>query len=121
MQPSYAYNNNVIKYPGKEITSMVFGINALVWGVFTIFFCWHIVLAMVYGVMSIGFGIVALVLRNQVYSSNATVFTGKANIGKKLGTAGIICGAVAMVLSIIIIFVIIAVAGSSAVYSILAS
>ena len=101
--------------PGKEITSMVFGINALVWGIFSAFFCWHIICAAIYGLMSIGCGIVALVLHKKVLEE-ATFTTKKVALGKKLGIAGIICSAIAIVLSIIVLMAIIALGVGSALY-----
>ncbi|MBO5238400.1 MAG: hypothetical protein J6B50_06470 [Lachnospiraceae bacterium] len=102
-----AYYTEPVSCPGKEITSMVFGINALVWGVFGLLFCWHIVLAIAYGVVGIGCAIPSLVLFSQV-KKIATVITKKGEIGKKLAIAGLICSIVAIVLSIILLFVFIA-------------
>lgn len=114
----YPYPGNAqapVVCPGKEITSMVFGINALVWGIFSAFFCWHIICAAIYGLMSIGCGIVALVLHKKVLEE-ATFTTKKVALGKKLGIAGIICSAIAIVLSIIVLMAIIALGVGSALY-----
>lgn len=96
----------VTRCPGKEIVGMVLGINSLVWGVLGIFFCWHIGLAIAYGGIGIGTGIAARILHNKVHEQ-ATLITNKIEIGNKLGLAGIICGAVSIVLSIIVLIVLI--------------
>ena len=101
-----AYYTEPVRCPGKEITSMVFGINALVWGVFGLVFCWHIVLAIVYGVVGIGCGITAIVLFKQV-KNIATVITKKGEVGNKLGIAGLICSILAIVISILVLIVLI--------------
>ena len=100
-----AYNANAgVRCPGKEITSMVLGIVSLFYGAFGVVFCWHPVLAWTFGILGVGCGIPAIILHNQVMKI-ATITTKKVKIGKNLGTAGIICGAVTMVLDIIIVLV----------------
>lgn len=113
-QPNTGYNmlNNEVKCPGKEITSMVLGILSIFYGGFGVLFCWHPVFAWVFGLFGVGCGIPALVLHSSVMKI-ATVTTKKVKVGKNLGTAGIICGALAMVLDIIFILVVIFAFGSS--------
>lgn len=108
----YMYSQSMadaqVRCPGKEITSMIFGINALVWGVLGDLFFWNPIISIVYGLIAVGCAIPALVLSKQVYEV-ATVTTKKVATGKKLAIAGIICGCAGLVITIIIlIFVMIA-------------
>lgn len=104
-QPVYTSNPGEVKCPGKEITGMVLGINSLAWSIFGLFFGWipfyGMIFGIVYGIIGIGCGIATNIIHNKVLEQ-ATVITNKIRNGKKLATAGIIVGAVAIGLSIII-------------------
>ncbi len=94
-----------IQCPGKEITGMIFGINALVWGILSLIVCWipiySLILGTMYGVFAIAFAIVAKTLANKVFAQ-ATIITNKIRNGNKLATAGLVLGIIGLVLSIII-------------------
>ena len=106
VQPNgYRNSEPVVRCPGKEITGMILGINSLLWGSLGLFFCWHIVIAIVYGGFGIGFGIAATILRKKVHEV-ANQITKKIEIGGKLGIAGIVCGAVSIVLGIMFVILI---------------
>lgn len=107
-----AYVNNEVRCPGKEITCMVLGIFSLVYGGFAALFFWHIVIGIIFGILGIGLGIPAIVLHGSVMKT-ATVTTKKVQVGKKLGIAGIICGAVAMVIAILFFVVVVGILGAS--------
>ena len=104
-QPVYTSNPGEVKCPGKEITGMVLGINSLAWSIFGLFFGWiplyGMIFGIVYGIIGIGCGIATNIIHNKVLEQ-ATVITNKIRNGKKLATAGIIVGAIAIGLSIII-------------------
>lgn len=106
------YRVNEIKCPGKEIAGMVLGIFSLFYGVFAVFFFWYVILSVVFALFAAGTGIAAMVLNNKV-KEQATVMTKKTTIGKNLGIAGMICGIVAVILSIIFFIVAITIFGSS--------
>jgi len=108
----YAPLSNEVKCPGKEITSMILGIFSLFYGVFGIFFCWMPVYAWIFGLFAVGCGIPSIVLHNSVMKI-ATVTTKKVKVGKNLAVAGIITGAAAMVLDIIVIIVFAGALGTS--------
>ena len=90
--------------PGKEITGLVLGINALVWPIIGLCCCALPIsggiLSIIYGLFGIGFGIAAAILYNKCIEQ-ADYITKKITIGKKLGIAGIIVGAVGIVLGIV--------------------
>ena len=128
-QPAYqqpqpnlqGFQQQVAKCPAKEIACLVCGISSLVWSVLgTLLGCfpvYGIIFAVIWGGFGIGFGIAANILNKKVHEQ-ADEFTNKIEIGKKLATAGIIVGAIGMVLSIIATIVIIAVWGAAAATSI---
>lgn len=91
-----------IRCPGKEIAALVLGINALVWGIFSLLFCWYIALSIAYMFIGLGCGIAALVLFKKI-QEQATVIAPKAYTAKKLATVGIICSCVGLVFAIIFI------------------
>lgn len=93
------YNTTETRCPGKEIVGMVFGINALVWGVFGAIFCWFLPIAITFGIIGIGCGITAMIMHSKVHQQ-ATVITNKIETGKKLGIAGLITGSAAIIISI---------------------
>lgn len=109
---SYAPISNEVKCPGKEITSMILGIFSLFYGVFGIIFCWMPIYAWIFGLFAVGCGIPSIILHNSVMKI-ATVTTKKVKVGKNLGVAGIITGAAAMVLDIIVIIIFAGVLGTS--------
>ncbi len=105
--PTPEYDTGV-KCPGKEITGMILGINALVWSVLGAMFCWMplygIIFGTLYPLMGIGCGVAANILHKKVLEQ-ATVTTKKIHIGKKLATAGIIVGAVSIGLAIMFLII----------------
>lgn len=110
--PTYSKaNTNVVRCPGKEISGLVCGIMSIFYGAFGVLFCWHPAIAFSFGIIAIGNGIPAIILNKQV-KKIATLMTKKTTIGKNLGVAGIICGAVAMVLDIIVILVLVGLYGT---------
>ena len=122
-------NSAPVKCPGKEITGMVFGISALIWGVLTIIMGFvgiavagtiHryssylgsyrgsvasassqvYVYGFVYAFMAIGCAIVTLVLRGKIYAV-AQDISNKIKIGFGLAIAGLITGGIGLLLTII--------------------
>lgn len=118
-----------VKCPGKEITGMVFGISALIWGVLTIIMGFvgiavagtiHryssylgsfrgsvaasssqvFVYGFVYAFMAIGCAIVTLVLRGKIYAV-AQEISNKIKIGFGLAIAGLITGGIGLLITII--------------------
>ena len=67
-----------VKCPGKEIYGLVFGINALVWGILALMLAWipfyGLFFGGIYGTFGIVFAIVTFVLSNKVFEQ-ATVIT----------------------------------------------
>lgn len=113
------YNNSMppqTKCPGKEITGMVLGINAIAWSGLGMLFCWHFALGLVYGLLGIGCGIGATVLHKKVHEQ-ATYITNKIELGKKLGIAGIIVGSILLLISFLILVAFIALGVAASIYS----
>ncbi|MCR4617280.1 MAG: hypothetical protein K5669_03705, partial [Lachnospiraceae bacterium] len=96
------YAKPEIKCPGKEITGMVFGINALVWGVLAIILAWFpfygLIFGLSYGIVGIACAIVTFVLYNKV-KEQATVITNKILRGRSLAKAGLIVSIISVVVA----------------------
>lgn len=89
--------------PVKEIITLVLGIYSLMSGVVAACTFWHPVLATVFFILGIGYGIPAMILFKKI-QEQATLITNKAYVGKKLALAGIICSCAAFVLMLILWF-----------------
>ena len=100
------YQHQPVRCPGKEITGLVFGINALVWGILGTMFSWipfyGMIFSVIWGGMGIGCGIVAIMMHKQVHEI-AEEITNKVETGKKLAVPGIIIGAIGIAISVIVI------------------
>ncbi len=92
-----------VKCPGKEISGLVFGINALVWGILALMLAWipfyGLFFGGIYGTFGIVFAIVTFVLSNKVFFY-LSVITNKIKNGKKLARAGLIISIIAVCLAI---------------------
>lgn len=92
--------------PGKEITGMILGINALTWPVLGLMFCIIPIsggiISIVYGLLGVGCAIPAMILYNKV-NEQADYMTKKIITGRKLAIAGLIVGAVGVFMGILAI------------------
>lgn len=88
------------KCPGKEVTTLVFGINALFWAALGLLFCWFPICCFIYVIGAGCMSGVSLVFHNKVMME-AEVTTKKVHVGKKLAVAALIVSGVALLLTII--------------------
>ena len=116
-QDLQGYQHQPVRCPGKEITGLVFGINALVWGILGTLFSWipfyGMIFSVIWGGMGIGCGIVAIIMHKQVHEV-AEEITNKVETGKKLAIPGIVIDAIGIVISVIVIIFMVAILGVSA-------
>ena len=106
------YQVKPVRCPGKEIVGLVFGINALVWGVLALLFCWHPMIGTIYALSAIAYSVVTFVMDKQI-GEKAEEISSKIIYGKRMAIAGMIIGIVAIGITVVIVLVFgVAVVGS---------
>ena len=111
---------NEVVYPGKEVVGLLFGIAALVSGIFALLTTWLPVYGWIFGGICAVCTIIDVIVTKVQWGTikkNATSFTSKIKNGNGMATAGLIMAIISIVIliiSVIVCIVILAAVGAGA-------
>lgn len=116
-ETQYSYSTDTpVMCPGKEITSMVFGINAIVWsGLGTLFGLiplYGMIYYVIWGLVGLGCAITSKILYKKA-KEQADYVTKKGETGNKLSNISFIVLGVGLLISIVMLIIGIAIFGLS--------
>ena len=114
-------------YPGREIVGLVFGISALISGIFALLTAWFPIYGWIFGGICAVCGIIDVIVTKVQWGTikkNTTSYSNKIKKGNGMATAGLILSIlsiVGVIISVVVVIVIVAAVGASDISSILSS